>query len=403
MHRPSPCVLLLLAALCACSEDRGSGSSFAARDSAGIRIAENGAGTGAAWTVSAAPTVEIGTFEGEPAYQLYQAVSAARLGDGRIVVANGGTKEVRYYGPDGRHLKSVGGDGEGPGEFRSIHWVGALPGDSVAAWDPIQKRITVLDPRGGVARMSKTTAIPGMVPQVRGVLADGSLVLTSGFNTAAMMGERGVRRDTATYLRVGRDGSVRDTLGRFPGMENYVDMNKEGGSTNFTVRQLPFGRQAVAAGGGERLYVGTGEAGYEVRVYRADGALERIVRRAHQPLPVTPEDIAEYKRTLVTYGLDANARRQYDRSLDAMPYPATMPPYVDMLVDAGGSLWVEDARRPADPQPSWTVFDAEGKVLATVRLPDRLNLQAAGPDWVLGTFRDDDEIEHVRVYGLRRG
>jgi hypothetical protein len=403
MHRPRPGVFLLLAALCACSEERGSGSSFAARDSAGIHIAENGAAAGAAWKVSESPTVEIGTFEGEPAYQLFQATSVARLGDGRIVVANGGTKEVRYYGPDGRHLKSVGGDGDGPGEFRSIHWVGALPGDSVAAWDPIQKRITILDPRGGVARMATTTGIPGMVPQVRGVLSDGSLVLTSGFNTASMMGASGVRRDTATYLRVGRDGSVRDTLGRFPGMENYVGMSKQGANTTFTMQQVPFGRQAVAAGSGERLYVGTGESGYEVRVYRADGALERIVRRAHEPLPVTPEDIAEYKRTLVTYGLDANARRERDRALDEVPYPATMPPYVDMLVDAGGSLWVEDARRPADRQPRWTVFDADGKVVATVRLPERLSLQAAGPDWVLGTFRDDDEIEHVRVYGLQRG
>ncbi len=49
-----------------------------------------------------------------------------RLGDGRIVAANSGMLEIRYYDPEGRHLLTVGRNGEGHGEFRTISSIWAL-------------------------------------------------------------------------------------------------------------------------------------------------------------------------------------------------------------------------------------------------------------------------------------
>jgi hypothetical protein len=44
--------------------------------------------------------------------------SAVRPPDGRIAVSDGGTSQVRIYGPDGRHLVSAGGPRSGPGGVR---------------------------------------------------------------------------------------------------------------------------------------------------------------------------------------------------------------------------------------------------------------------------------------------
>ncbi|WP_419943063.1 hypothetical protein [Candidatus Palauibacter sp.] len=61
--------------------------------------------------------MSIGTAGGDPAYELFRVGGAMRLSDGRIVVANAGTGELRVYDPDGIHLASWGGQGDGPGEF----------------------------------------------------------------------------------------------------------------------------------------------------------------------------------------------------------------------------------------------------------------------------------------------
>ena len=36
------------------------------------------------------------------------------------MVANAGSQELRFYGPDGHHVRDVGGVGEGPGEFQDM-------------------------------------------------------------------------------------------------------------------------------------------------------------------------------------------------------------------------------------------------------------------------------------------
>lgn len=71
------------------------------------------------------------------------------------------------------------------------------------------------------------------------------------------------------------------------------------------------------------------------------------------------------------------------------------------------------ARQPRSPRPhpkppgttgrAWIVFDPEGRLLATVELPEDLVVRQIGRDWVLGTWRDALDVEHVRVHGLERG
>ena len=77
----------------------------------------------------------IGSADGEDPYLFHRVWDMATLSDGRIVVADAGSEEVRALDPSGVHLASWGGQGEGPGEFRSLSGVARWPGDSVAAWE----------------------------------------------------------------------------------------------------------------------------------------------------------------------------------------------------------------------------------------------------------------------------
>ena len=46
-----------------------------------------------------------------------------------------GSGEVRIFGADGRHLRSIGGHGEGPGELRVGRYIWVLPGDTLWVGD----------------------------------------------------------------------------------------------------------------------------------------------------------------------------------------------------------------------------------------------------------------------------
>ena len=53
------------------------------------------------WRMGPEPTVSIGVRDGEEPYMLYRAYDATTLSDGRIVVANTGTQELRLFDRSG--------------------------------------------------------------------------------------------------------------------------------------------------------------------------------------------------------------------------------------------------------------------------------------------------------------
>src|SRR5688572_30610366 len=69
------------------------------------------------WRLSARPILQIGEVEGEPEYQLFKAVSSLRLDDGRLVVLNASSNQVRIYDQQGKFIRAIGRKGAGPSEF----------------------------------------------------------------------------------------------------------------------------------------------------------------------------------------------------------------------------------------------------------------------------------------------
>ena len=110
------------------------------------------------WTVGQTPAVSIGGVDDRPDYLVYGVVGATRLSDGRIAVALQRSSEVKYFDPRGRHLKTAGGDGDGPGEFRAPTALLPWPvGDTMGVWDARQRRVTLFDSAGNPGRSFPTT------------------------------------------------------------------------------------------------------------------------------------------------------------------------------------------------------------------------------------------------------
>lgn len=83
--------------------------------------------------------------------------------------------EILFFDSAGRFLKPIGREGSGPGEFRFVGGILALPGDSLLVVDASLKRITVLTAE---QRLSRTVSMPVGSFKWDGVLLDdGGVVL----------------------------------------------------------------------------------------------------------------------------------------------------------------------------------------------------------------------------------
>lgn len=346
------------------------------------------------WKLSPRPVLAIGGDNGPP---LFWASAGVVLND-RIIIADGGAATLHYYSREGRFLRDAGRRGQGPGEFQHLTWLGVLAGDSVAAWDPVLRRLSIFDREGRFVRMASVRGTQGPLPDVHGAFTDGSLLLADARPRAQTQPPGAVWRDTVVYLRVGRLGEITDTLGHFPGTEWFVAP----GATS-RVHTLPMGRHVTVAVHGATFIAGSGDA-YELGVYGWDGTPRLRIRKPHRPVAVTDQDRREFLAGIIRVGGSEEERRERASEMERAPFPKALPPYNVFTADAGGNLWVREPLRPAASRETsrWSVFNQRGEWIATVHGPGRLKPLQIGPDWVLASGPDADDVDHVRIYALER-
>lgn len=392
--------VVVAAATMACQGDGGSAAGLRSevRDSAGVRIVDNAEppeGSRLGWRIGPEPTVSIGVLEGEEPYMLYRAYDATVLSDGRIVVANTGTQELRVFDRSGTHVATWAGEGQGPGEFTDLSQIEPWPGDSIMAWFGPQLGFSVFDADGNHGRNFVLTGQESISPMQRfwpaAANRDGLILARHGPEAA----------DTMVMQLRDRDGEVVASFGAHPSYEWHI--LAEGGRS--ILYQKTLGREPVWALWGDRVVIGhTGR--YELKAFAGDGTLARIVRRDHEPRVPTAAEIsayidAEMDRNTWATGSEALAlRRRFER----VPVADYIPAFASIMTDALDHLWVEEYESPADPRPVrvWTVFDAEGRVLGFVETPKDLSIEEVGEDYVLGMTSNELGVEMVQVWPLER-
>jgi hypothetical protein len=98
--------------------------------------------------------------------------------------------------------------------------------------------------------------------------------------------------------------------------------------------------------------------------------------------------------------------------MDEVTFARHLPAYSTVLVDADRNLWVSESTlesflsqgfsRVPSSSLSWRVFDPMGRWMGTVVMPARFRPMDIGSDFVLGLWRDADDVEHVRLYRLTK-
>lgn len=396
-------ILVAWLAAAACGDPAAGSASPVVRDSAGITIVENPAAaaeTDLGWTVAPRPSLVVGVVEGAPAYQLHQVTGSARLPDAGIAVVNAGSGEVRFYDEEGRFQGAVGGQGDGPGEFRSMTLVSAEPGDSLLLYDGPAQRFTWVTAEPAVGRTFPSSDSDGgrFRAMSHGRLASGTIVATGpAIIEGAASLSSGVLDPLRHLLLLDPNGVATDTLGAFPHEPRHVLI----GDRSINITRVPFGTVTRIVVGRHAIHVATADT-WEIRTYDEDGGPRRLTRVDRAPRPVTAEDqeaaIAEVS------AMSDRPRGVVREHYEKIEIPERMPAYGRILLDADDHLWVEEYRAPGQTGPTpWLVVDPDGRLLGTVATPEGLVLHEIGRDYLLGVALDELETQRVVMYPLERG
>lgn len=384
------------------------------------RSADSSAGVAgpAEWTLAPEPTLSVGVLAGEPEYELFRVRAAFRLSDGGLVIVNGGSHELRFYDRSGRHLRSAGRQGQGPGEFQQIFSAQRIRGDSVAVWDNLQRRISLFAPTGqrgrdlgpdltGESVTVNSVTTPAMPSEVA-FRDDGSFVVIPIFPRWALTGLRindegyGVVRDDS----VATDGvwQAEHPVYVFDASGQLLSKSPVLGSTEYvvhegTVQFRMFGQRLGIAGGGERFLVWTGQPG-RVLSLSSNGDTARV-EMALPARALTPEVVeAEISRSAQFFA--ESSRDQMRRLFESVPPPDSLPRFSRLLLDDQERIWAAEYRTALERESAtsirWRVFSPSGVPVATLTVPADLRVSDVSFGYVTGYVRDEFDVERVDSY-----
>jgi hypothetical protein len=346
------------------------------RDSVGIAVVDApdlSAVDTLAWRVDVGNALTIGVTDGEDPYLFSAIAGVARLSDGRIVVADRGTDEVRFFDSTGAFLHAVGGRGDGPGEYRSIAILRRVASDSIVVVDRDGGRVTVLDPGGRQVRRFFMAISDGneLPTPVWGVFSDGTQLTLS---TVGMeMIAPGVLQHRSGFRRM-HEGTR--TVTSYQGAVQTLRMvNERLAGPGAREGGPPPSSWAV----GEDLFL-YAPSTFELEwwIYAGEGQLERILRIAD------PSPWSTSSETAVAGKLTA---------------------------DTSGRVWIElNTMHGGEVQPVWLVWPAERGPMYALRLPPVATYTALastpvmeiGEDYVLIASLNEDGAPVVRLMPLHR-
>ena len=350
------------------------------------------------WTLDPRPRVDVGGEDAAGPAEFFGQMAATRLSDGRIVVADGGSRELRFFGPDGRHLRTTGGKGGGPGEFNFLTWAGRIAGDTILAYDESTRRVSTFAPSGEFVR-AHVLAPPDerRFPEVVGAFRDGRILARLGFDRIFGRGER---RDTVPFLVFSRDGRSADTVVTLPGTERWFVVHPGQGASQFTVG---FGRDVHASVSGDVAVIGASDR-YEVGLYDSSGRLVQRLRGETTPATPTDDEVTRWRATLLVPEDAYPGAAARNRATSEVPYRPTYPAFAELVMSATGEYWLREYPPAGDPLAPgrWIVYDRGGRPRARVSTPARFTVLEVGADHVLGRWRDESDVSHLRLHDLRR-
>lgn len=365
--------------------------------------------------LSTTELTRIGGYDERPAYTFSRITAGAVLSTQEIALVDRLGRDIRVFDLAGNHLRSFGGEGQGPGEFMYLSALQTLAGDRLMAWDRQAKRFSVFTHDGvhvSTATLSRSD-IGILWADFAGAFPDGTVVLRHRPNEMALRGEPAGRRiDPTMFVRYSDDGRVMDTLSVVPGPEKYL--YHENGQWGLTDRL--FERSVVGVILGDHLIDGETSA-IALRRTTADGDEAAPLVYQRLPRPVSKAEVEAERDRRIEAVKAAEERRSRAganalgvsisfadgrlRRLANMEAYSDLPAFRSIAVGSDGLLWIEDYPSPFDQNSRWFML-RDDRILGWIELSQGERFLAAGEGLVLKLLVDEVGVESVVVLRVDR-
>jgi hypothetical protein len=346
------------------------------------------------WRLDSVPLYVLGGPAASPAEIWTNFGDVARFDSGTLIIGDTYTGEVRLFDRSGKHVQTLGGRGDGPGEFREMWGVYLAPDDTVWAIDNPTGRIHAF--KDGTYQRTMRIERIGLA----GMMGSRPVGLATKPPTGPVdaLGrprrDPGLIRDAAYLLVQDEHGNDADTLAEVLRSESYLSTARNW-ETPLLARSsyIAVGRNFVAKGdGADTLVVVFGARGDTLGIL----PVAAITGEAFSKL------VEARRASRLAQGRTAEEIAAIKAMLDQMPPVDRITDITALVAGADGNIWVRRVFLPQDSVAEWRVFSASGTAVASARIPVGYRLRHISGDEVIVSYRDDTDVTRVALFRILR-
>ena len=270
---------------------------------------------------------------------------------GNIYVLDSQLNEVLVFSSTGEYLRSIGREGEGPGEFRRPSDMFLTPGGDVAVLQRMPGKIVTMTKDGEPIGTYPMPDYDGMRMFHAGELAGETVVVSQMTMSRSESG----MEVTSSLVAVDEDGNKTAVF--------HEDTQKRDFANMVFDEKTMQGALVWSAGKDGRVYTSDNFDAYTIKVWSPDGEVERVIEREYKSRQRNEEEMERNKpRIMIRRGNQTSQPEaiasETDRDVQQI-YPR-----------ADGSLWVLSSKGAYDCKDgeiaTLDVFDPDGKFMHQV-------------------------------------
>ncbi|MGH7560295.1 MAG: hypothetical protein ACRENB_04660, partial [Gemmatimonadales bacterium] len=323
--------------------------------------------------------------------ELIEPRSMAFDGEGRLYVADAKPPIIKVYDRTGRLVRTIGREGEGPGEFR-IAFI-AVEGDALIVHDPRVSRTSVFDTSGTFRRSwhSQCCYWGDITVDTAGIV-----VIAGPGPTPKTIG--GDDTEGQAYFRYDTAGRAIDTIpirtAGTPEPKLWTVSRKSGGQVSAMLSMLvPMAPRRVERPHphGGFLVAWTGD--YSIVRTRTGRDTVRLLRRTWIPDPLSDDQRKALGELAVRQAAGDWGEEEVRKAFRVEEVPTTLPAFAALAVDPGGHVWARRSQADPDAPSRFDVFGPDGAWLGEVKVPvatREYGAQAWGANEVAFAIEDAD-------------
>lgn len=277
--------------------------------------------------------------------------------EGNFYLLDAQRNEIKVYSADGEPLRTIGREGEAPGEFRGAYSMFRLPGGNLGVLQAFPSKIVVLTPQGDAAGEYPLPDVPdgGFRVLFAAEYAGDNLALLYGVNQPSESGFT----QTSVLAWVDATG------------EKEVRLHSQDASMSATTALIAenewdvFRNRWTASSDG-RAFSAVNFGEYSINVWDSEGRLDRVIHREYADHVRTDE---EKERRLEIY-------RGFTRRVEIPDIQYEIEdrfnPILTLEARDDGTLWVQTSRGANGLEEGiaavFDVFDENGRFVRQVTL-----------------------------------